>query len=83
MLWRFRLFGLIIMQDMGDDKRVLDAYRKALDVYPRFREVSERSRRWSKTSWGATSECLFGDGSPLHHTHPDQVVRLGPAIDQL
>jgi hypothetical protein len=32
----------LIMQDIGDDKRALDAYHKALDVYPRFKEVSEK-----------------------------------------
>jgi len=32
----------LIMQDIGDDKRALDAYRKALDVYPRLKGVSEK-----------------------------------------
>jgi tetratricopeptide (TPR) repeat protein len=37
------LSGLgLIMQDIGDDKRALDAYRKALDVYPRLKGVSEK-----------------------------------------
>ena len=37
------LSGLaLIMQDIGDDKRALDAYRKALDVYPRLQGVAEK-----------------------------------------
>jgi tetratricopeptide (TPR) repeat protein len=37
------LSGLgLIMQDIGDDKRALDAYRKALDVYPRLKGVSDK-----------------------------------------
>jgi tetratricopeptide (TPR) repeat protein len=37
------LSGLgLIMQDIGDEKRALDAYRKALDVYPRLKGVSEK-----------------------------------------
>jgi tetratricopeptide (TPR) repeat protein len=37
------LSGLgLIMQDIGDDKRALDAYRKALDVYPRLKGVAEK-----------------------------------------
>jgi tetratricopeptide (TPR) repeat protein len=37
------LSGLgLIMQDIGDDKRALDAYRKALDVYPRLKGVPEK-----------------------------------------
>jgi tetratricopeptide (TPR) repeat protein len=37
------LSGLgLIMQDIGDDKRALDAYRKALDVYPRLKGVTEK-----------------------------------------
>ena len=37
------LAGLgMIMQDLGDDKRALDAYRKALDVYPRLKGVSDK-----------------------------------------
>ena len=37
------LSGLgLIMQEIGDDKRALDAYRKALDVYPRLKGVSEK-----------------------------------------
>jgi tetratricopeptide (TPR) repeat protein len=37
------LSGLgLIMQEVGDDKRALDAYRKALDVYPRLKGVSEK-----------------------------------------
>jgi tetratricopeptide (TPR) repeat protein len=37
------LSGLgLIMQDVGDDKRALDAYRKALDVYPRLNGIAEK-----------------------------------------
>jgi tetratricopeptide (TPR) repeat protein len=37
------LSGLgLIMQDIGNDKRALDAYRKALDVYPRLKGVNEK-----------------------------------------
>jgi tetratricopeptide (TPR) repeat protein len=37
------LSGLgLIMQEIGDDKRALDAYRKALDVYPRLKGVTEK-----------------------------------------
>jgi tetratricopeptide (TPR) repeat protein len=37
------LSGLaLIMQDIGDDKRALDAYRKALEVYPRLEGVEEK-----------------------------------------
>jgi tetratricopeptide (TPR) repeat protein len=37
------LSGLaLIMQDIGDDKRALDAYRKALEVYPRLNGVAEK-----------------------------------------
>jgi tetratricopeptide (TPR) repeat protein len=37
------LSGLgLIMQDIGDDKRALDAYRKALEVYPRLKGVSDK-----------------------------------------
>jgi len=37
------LSGLgLIMQDVGDDKRALDAYRKALEVYPRMQGVAEK-----------------------------------------
>ncbi len=37
------LSGLgLIMQDIGDDKRALDAYRKALDVYPRLKGMGEK-----------------------------------------
>ena len=37
------LSGLgLIMQEIGDDKRALDAYRKALDVYPRLKGVPEK-----------------------------------------
>jgi tetratricopeptide (TPR) repeat protein len=37
------LSGLgLIMQDIGDDKRALDAYRKALAVYPRLKGVSDK-----------------------------------------
>jgi tetratricopeptide (TPR) repeat protein len=37
------LSGLgLIMQDIGDDKRALDAYRKALEVYPRLKGMSEK-----------------------------------------
>jgi tetratricopeptide (TPR) repeat protein len=37
------LSGLgLIMQDIGDDKRALDAYRKALAVYPRLKGVPEK-----------------------------------------
>lgn len=31
-----------IMQDIGDDKHALDAYRAALDVYPRLKGVDEK-----------------------------------------
>jgi tetratricopeptide (TPR) repeat protein len=37
------LSGLgIIMQEVGDDKRALDAYRKALEVYPRLKGMEEK-----------------------------------------
>jgi tetratricopeptide (TPR) repeat protein len=37
------LSGLgLIMQDIGDEKRALDAYRKALDVYPRLKGMTEK-----------------------------------------
>jgi tetratricopeptide (TPR) repeat protein len=37
------LSGLgLIMQDIGDDKLALDAYRKALDVYPRLKGMSDK-----------------------------------------
>ena len=37
------LSGLgLIMQDIGDEKHALDAYRKALEVYPRLRGMDEK-----------------------------------------
>jgi tetratricopeptide (TPR) repeat protein len=37
------LSGLgLIMQDIGDEKRALDAYRKALEVYPRQEGMAEK-----------------------------------------
>jgi tetratricopeptide (TPR) repeat protein len=37
------LSGLgLIMQEIGDDKRALDAYRKALEVYPRLKGMEEK-----------------------------------------
>ncbi len=34
------LAGLgLILQDLGEDKRALDAYRRALDVYPRLQRI--------------------------------------------
>jgi tetratricopeptide (TPR) repeat protein len=37
------LSGLgLIMQDVGDDKHALDAYRKALEVYPRLKGMDEK-----------------------------------------
>ena len=37
------LSGLgLIMQDIGDDKRALDAYRQALEVYPRLKGMEEK-----------------------------------------
>ena len=37
------LSGLgLIMQDIGDDKRALDAYRKALEVYPRLKGMVDK-----------------------------------------
>ena len=37
------LSGLgLIMQDIGDEKRALDAYRKALEVYPRLKGVPDK-----------------------------------------
>ena len=37
------LAGLgMIMQDIGDDKRALDAYRKALEVYPRLKGMVDK-----------------------------------------
>jgi len=36
------LSGLgLILQDLGDDKRALDAYRKAVAVYPRLQRIPE------------------------------------------
>jgi Tfp pilus assembly protein PilF len=34
----------MIMQDLGDDRRALDAYRKALAVNPHLENVRERVR---------------------------------------
>jgi tetratricopeptide (TPR) repeat protein len=31
-----------ILQDIGDEKRALDAYRKALEIYPRLQNIPER-----------------------------------------
>src|SRR5271163_4359018 len=43
------LSGLgLIMQEIGDDKRALDAYRKALDIYPRLKGVSEKVKSLSE-----------------------------------
>lgn len=37
------LSGLgLIMQDIGDDKHALDAYRKALEVYPRLKGMQDK-----------------------------------------
>jgi tetratricopeptide (TPR) repeat protein len=37
------LSGLgLIMQDIGDEKHALDAYRKALEVYPRLKGMDEK-----------------------------------------
>ena len=37
------LSGLgLIMQDIGDDKHALEAYRKALEIYPRLKGMEER-----------------------------------------
>ncbi len=37
------LSGLaLIMQEIGDEKHALEAYRKALDVYPRLKGVSDK-----------------------------------------
>jgi tetratricopeptide (TPR) repeat protein len=37
------LSGLgLIMQDIGDDKHALDAYRKALEIYPRLKGMDEK-----------------------------------------
>jgi len=37
------LSGLgLIMQEIGDDKHALDAYRKALEVYPRLKGMDEK-----------------------------------------
>jgi tetratricopeptide (TPR) repeat protein len=37
------LSGLgLIMQEIGDEKHALDAYRKALDVYPRLKGMEEK-----------------------------------------
>jgi len=36
------LSGLgLILQDVGDDKRALDAYRRALEVYPRLQRIPD------------------------------------------
>ncbi len=36
------LSGLgLILQDIGDDRRALDAYRRALDIYPRLQRIPE------------------------------------------
>jgi len=36
------LSGLgLILQDIGDDRRALDAYRRALDVYPRLQKIPD------------------------------------------
>jgi len=37
------LSGLgLIMQDVGDDKHALEAYRKALEIYPRLKGMEEK-----------------------------------------
>jgi tetratricopeptide (TPR) repeat protein len=37
------LSGLgLIMQDIGDDRHALDAYRKALEIYPRLKGMEEK-----------------------------------------
>jgi Tfp pilus assembly protein PilF len=37
------LSGLgLIMQDIGDDKHALDAYRKAVEVYPRLKGMEDK-----------------------------------------
>lgn len=37
------LSGLgLIMQDVGDDRHALDAYRKALEIYPRLKGMDEK-----------------------------------------
>lgn len=39
------LSGLgLIMQDVGDDKHALEAYRKALEVYPRLKGMDEKMK---------------------------------------
>jgi Flp pilus assembly protein TadD len=36
------LSGLgLILQDVGDDKLALDAYRRALEVYPRLQRIPD------------------------------------------
>jgi len=43
------LSGLgFIMQDIGDDKRALDAYRKAIEVYPRLKGIGEKIKTLSE-----------------------------------
>ena len=43
------LAGLgMIMQDLGDDKRALDAYRKALDINPHIDKVPELVKKLSE-----------------------------------
>jgi tetratricopeptide (TPR) repeat protein len=43
------LTGLgMIMQELGDDKRALDAYRKALAVYPRLERVPDIVKKLSE-----------------------------------
>jgi tetratricopeptide (TPR) repeat protein len=37
-----------ILQDMGEDKKALDAYRKALDIYPRLQNIPDRVKSLSE-----------------------------------
>jgi tetratricopeptide (TPR) repeat protein len=37
-----------IFQDIGEDKKALDAYRKALDIYPRLQNIPERVKSLSE-----------------------------------
>ena len=43
------LTGLgMIMQDIGDDKHALEAYRKAVDIYPRLKGMDEKIKTLSE-----------------------------------
>jgi len=49
------LSGLgLIMQDIGDDKRALDAYNKALEIYPRLKGMGDKIKNLKEKVEGRT-----------------------------